>query len=182
MPRWLTGIIIGFLVICVACVAIVYLLKNRFDDNVSNEIAEIVATQVVASTNMNSTTLGQLVLTEDDLDINNVMSIDGSCGFQVTNQDTQIYGVTTEITPSGIRFECATVAYYSAVPVVENGRVELTNAEGSGGMMKIIFSKKRIENGVEDGINNALAAEGLKPISLTLENGEMTIITEQVGA
>jgi hypothetical protein len=179
MPRWVTGIIIGAGVLLIACASFAYVLRHRADSAVAREIASVVAPQVVASISPSDIALGQLVLTEDDLDINNALSLDGSCGFTLSNDGTQIYGVTTEITPAGITFDCASINTYSAVPVVEDGRVELTEIESANSLMKFIFSKDSLGKGFEQGVNSALETKGLTPISITLANGTMTILTEK---
>jgi hypothetical protein len=176
MPRWAAILIIGSLAVCVACGALVYVLWHRTTTVVANEMASVVATQVTGSIRQQDLAIGTIVLTEDDLDVNTVIALDDSCGFNVINSDAEIYGVVTEITPAGITLGCAG-ATYSAVPVVADGRVQLSEMESSNELMRFVISKDKLKDGVEKGINGALEAEGLTPTGLTLQNGSITITT-----
>src|SRR3712207_7517331 len=51
-------------------------------------------------------------------------STSDQCGFNVTNNQATIYGVTTDIDPDGVSIFC--IVTYSAVPVISGGRVDLT--------------------------------------------------------
>jgi hypothetical protein len=177
MSRCLTIVIIGSLAVCVSCGALGYFWLRHSTTAVSNEMASVVATQVTGSLGPQDLASGAIVLTEDDLGVNTYITLDGSCGFNVTNGDAEIYGVKTEITPTGILIGCGG-ARYSAVPVVADGRVQLTQIEASNDLMRLVFSKDNLKKGVEEGINNALAAKGLTPTELTLQNDSLTIMTK----
>jgi hypothetical protein len=177
MPRWVAIIIVGSLAVCVTCGSLGFVFWRKAQSSVSNEIASVIATQVADNIGARALATGEIVLTEDDLDVNTFITLDGSCGFNVTNGDAEIYGVTTEITPTGIRFGCAG-AMYSAVPVILDGRVQLTQFETSNVMMNFVISQDKLKKGVEEGINSALAAKGVTPTGLTLRNGSITILIE----
>jgi hypothetical protein len=178
MARLAAIILGGTLVLCVACGTLVYLFWNHEQTVVAQKVANVIATQVADNFGTSALETDQIVLTEDDLDVNTSIALDGSCGFNVTGGDAEIYGVTTEITPSKIAFGCAGESMYSAIPVVHDGRVELTKFKTSSIITEIIFSKGKLKMGVEKGINDALAAKGVKPVGITLERGSMTILTE----
>ena len=177
MPRWVVILIVGSLAVCVTCASLGVVFWRRAGSAVSNEMANVIATQVADNIGTRALATGEIVLTEDDLDVNTHTTSDGSCGFNVVNSDAEIYGVTTEITPAGILFGCAG-ARYSAVPVVLDSRVQLTQIETSNGVMDFVFSKDKLKKGVEEGINSALAAKGVTPTGLTLQNGSITILIE----
>lgn len=177
MARLALIIVGGTLVLCVACAALVVVYWRKAETSVSTEIAHVITTQVEDNIGASALKTGQVVLTEDDLDINTVTSLDGSCGFNVINSDAEIYGVTTEITTTEIAFGCIG-AEYSAVPVIQDDRVVLTNIAASNGVTNFIFSKEKLKKGFEAGINDALAAKGVKPTGITLKNGSMTILMD----
>src|SRR5215216_1252357 len=177
MPRWVVIIIVGSLSVCVTCGSLGFLFWRKAQSSVSNEIASVIATQVADNIGTRTLATGEIVLTEDDLDVNTFITLDGSCGFNVTNGDAEIYGIKTEITPTEILFGCAG-ARYSAVPVVSDSRVQLTEIETSSGVMDFAFSKDKLKKGVEEGINSALAAKEVTPTGLTLRNGSITILIE----
>jgi hypothetical protein len=178
MGRWVLIIIGGSLALCLGCVVIgVFVVRPRAQSAVASAMADAIATSAAGSISTSALATGELVLTADDLDVNNAISYSGSCGISVTNQETAIYGITTEITPAGIFVGCEG-GNYSAVPVVKDGRVEITEIEVSTGVLKVFLSKNNFEKGMEEGINRALAANKLTPIAITLDDGAMTILTE----
>jgi hypothetical protein len=180
MPRWILGIISGCLVLCVGCGALFLMFLRHEQTVVAQAMANVIATQVADNIGSRALRTGQIVLTEEDLDVNTAISLDGSCGVNVINSDAEIYGVTTEITTAEIAFSCVD-ARYSAVPVVQDGRVELTEIQGPSGVMRFVFSKDKLKQGFEKGINDALAANGVKPTGITLQSGSVTILTESAG-
>ena len=178
MPRWVIVLIIGFLVICVGCASLGFVFRRWTGSAVSNEMANVIATQVTGNIGVTALAAGEIVLTEIDLDVNTHTIDDGSCGFNVVNGDAEIYGVTTEITPAGITFGCAG-GTYSAVPVVIDGQVHLTEIDTSNAVIGVVLSKDKLMNGVEEGINGALDAKDVTPIEIALESGQLTILTEK---
>jgi hypothetical protein len=163
----------GCLVLCVGCAALAVVLWRNAETSVSNEIASVIATQVVD----NIGTSRKVVLSEEDLDINTYITLDGSCGFNVTNGNAEIYGMKTEISKTKITFGCAEVEY-SAVPVVQDGRIVVANIDASNGVMNMVFPKGKLKGALERGLNDAMAARSVKPVGITLRDGSMTILVE----
>src|SRR5215216_4498489 len=85
MPRWVVIIIVGSLSVCVTCGSLGFLFWRKAQSSVSNEIASVIATQVADNIGTRTLATGEIVLTEDDLDVNTFITLDGSCGFNVTN-------------------------------------------------------------------------------------------------
>jgi hypothetical protein len=177
MPRWAVILVVSVLAVCITCVALGFVIRRWTGSAVSTEMANVIATQVTGNIGVSALAAGEIVLTENDLDVNTHTTSDGSCGFNVVNSDAEIYGVTTEITPAGITFSCAG-GTYSAVPVVIDFQVQLTEIEASNVVIGVVFSKDKLMKGVEAGINGALAAKGVTPTGLTLQNGSITILLE----
>jgi hypothetical protein len=175
MPRWLGILLVGSLAVFVTCVMLAIVMWSRAGSAVSHEVASVIATQVADNSDRET---GEIVLTEADLDINNIVSFNGSCGVNLMVGNAEIYGVITEITPSDISFVCADKKY-SAVPVVVDGLVQLTAFEGPGGMIRLVLPRGKLKAGVEKGINDALAARGVTPTGIILHNGSITILTTE---
>ena len=68
------------------------------------------------------------------------------------------------------------------MPVIENGRVALTQITAGDDLLGFFFSEETFEKSLEDGINRPLAARGLTPVSLTLRQGSMTIRVQEIQA
>lgn len=119
----------------------------------------------------------ELVLTATDLNVNNVV-VPGEVGVETGTFGTRIYGIVTEIGVEGISLELPGVTY-SGVPVVEDGRVELTQIQAGDDVLGFIFSEDIFEQSMEEGMNRALEAHALRPISISLRHGSMTILTER---
>ncbi|MEA2525886.1 MAG: hypothetical protein QOF73_3113 [Thermomicrobiales bacterium] len=180
MPRWVVIVIVAPLALCVTCASLGYfVLLPRMRGAVAKEMANAVATSVSSSIVPGEFPTGRLVLTAADLNVNNEF-VPGECGFQVTNDGTRIYGVVTQISPSGIALVCGVT--YSAVPVVENGRVELTQVVVSRGAANFVLPKGKFAEGMENGINRALESNGLTPAAIALQHDSMTIMTNRVAS
>jgi hypothetical protein len=180
MRGWVVGCLVAPLTLCVVCAGGGYFAALPWArSNVSKQIANTVATSVASSIEESGLVSGKFVITEEDLNVNGEQSF-GDCGVNITNSDTAIYGVVTQITPGGITLACAWEpgVAYTAVPVVEADRVELT-VEASSGTLGFLFTKRNVEQGLEGGINRALDAKGLRPIALTLHDGSMTFLVDR---
>jgi hypothetical protein len=123
----------------------------------------------------NPVTGGVIVIEERDLDIN-------SAGISPHASGATIYGMQTEITPDGIEIGSPKARHdqqYSAQPVIANGRVELKDDDRSWIDPFYGSSDRRgVINGLENGVNQALDSKGLRPVSLSLSDGSLSIQTE----
>jgi len=175
------GVPVTLGVVCVAGAYFVALPWVR--TSVSDQMASAVATSIADSIEAGAVASDRIVLAEEDVDVNNQISF-GECGANVTTSGTAIYGIVTRITPAGLSLACmsAPEIAYTAVPVVEAGRVELTEIEPSSGTLGFVFTERNVEQGLEGGINRALEEKGLRPIALTLHDGSMTILVDRVPA
>jgi hypothetical protein len=183
MRRCCLWIVVAALGLCVGCAGLGYFLAlPRFQSAAADQMAESVATSVAGRLAGSAGAAGTLVLREADIDVNND-DADG-CGINVDNAGTRIYGVVTEIRETGITLRCSgnQDLSYSAVPVVEDGRVELTEVTTSSNWMRFLLPKEKFADGLEEGINQALDARGLRPVSIELRDGSMAIRTESAAA
>jgi hypothetical protein len=190
MPRWALILIVAPLAMCVGCASVGYFVvvpwaRARLNEGRSDVTREMedavylsVSRRIEASEPPSGGLVGgdELVLGEADLNVNNTVRPSGS-GFETGTGGTRIYGVVTQISPAGIALLLPGVIY-SGVPVVEGGGVELTRIEASADVLGFIISEDIFEQSLEGGINRALERRGLRPVSITLETGSMTIKIE----
>jgi hypothetical protein len=71
---------------------------------------------------------------------------------------------------------------YTATPVAENGRLELTNVESDNGFLDQMFPADKLAGAIEGGVNDYFEARGLQIVSVDAENGQLTFETERGGA
>jgi hypothetical protein len=85
----------------------------------------------------------------------------------------------TEIDPTGISMLLPGVTY-TGIPVVEDDRIEMTRIDASDEFLGFALSAEMFEESLEHGINLALAGRELRPVSITLRHGAMTVRAEPV--
>ncbi len=61
------------------------------------------------------------------------------------------------------------------MPILVDGRIELTQIEDSGNVLGFIFPDESFEEVMEAGIEDALRDHGLTPVSVMLRSGSMAI-------
>jgi hypothetical protein len=183
MPRWLAVILVSLLVCIVGIVFGGRMLLGRVQDELSEpverSIAESVEAAVLQAIRGQDASSGAVRISQFDLDINTVIGPAGESGFEVTAGSGQdqvtIYGATTTIDDLGIAVDMADIAF-QAMPVVEDGRVEFEQIDFEKGVSGWILPAGAFESGFETGINDALKQSRLTPVSLSLDDGEMTIV------
>jgi hypothetical protein len=71
---------------------------------------------------------------------------------------------------------------YTGVPVAQDGRLELTEVESTGGgFVDRIFPPGIFTGAVEGGVNSYFESQGLEIVSVTAENDRLTIETVEAG-
>lgn len=71
---------------------------------------------------------------------------------------------------------------YTATPVAENGRLELTSVDSTGGgFVEQVFPSDKLAGAVEGGVNSYFDANGLEIVGVTAENDELVIETAASG-
>ena len=185
MPRWAWVTVIGVPLFIVSCFSIGYLavvpaIRNfvaNGQSDVSDQMTETVARSVAANITSPVYWPHRIVIPEQKFNVNNATA-GGEVGFETGTNGTLIYGFVTEIDRQGISLFAGDTVAYSGTPVVQNGLVELTNAQASSSIFKFFLTSEGFEQAIEDGINRALAERGIEPISLTLGDGVLTIVVE----
>lgn len=191
MPRWvLVLVIVAPLALCVGVASLGYVVvrpliktvQAELQSAATNEMAESVFRSVSRRIEESDrathgqTGTGALVLSANDLDVNNA-TVPGEMGIEVGSGGARIYGVVVEISPAGIALVMPGVTY-TGVPVVKDGRVDLTRIRASDDALGFVFSEEMFEESLEGGINRALARYRLRPTSVTLRHGSMIVQTE----
>jgi hypothetical protein len=186
MPRWAIFLIAVPLVLCVGCASAGYFVAwpwlsdqlHQGQEAVADEMTEAVFRSVArrieaGDLSADGPTGGELVLFANDINVNNT-SVPGEVGIETGTEGTWIYGIETEIRPTGVALLLPGVTY-SGLPVVEDGQVVLTRIEAGADVLGFLFSKATFEESLEGGINRALALHELTPLSVTLGHAVMTI-------
>lgn len=193
MRGCLLGLLVVLLVLCVGGAALGYFVGlpwaraaiSKGQMSVSDTMADAVTASVSRRIEERALPKGELVIRSADINVNNT-EVPGEFGIETGTDGTWIYGLETEIDQTGIVLLVPGAPDPSnpdnrmalAVPVVEDGRVELTEVQVATGVMELFLSTDGFERGMEAGINGALQTHGLIPTSITLGNGQMTIQTE----
>lgn len=193
MPRWAIVLTVVPLALCLGCAAFGYVVVWRnlreevvpeIQGNVAGEMAAALSSSV--SNRIEARALGEggiagvdeVVLRAADLDVN-TMAVPGGVGVETGPDGTQVYGVETRVGPGGITVIFPGVMY-SAVPVVADGRVELTRIDAGENPLGFLLPEEVFEAAIEGGIADALGDHGLRPLSLSLRPGAMTIRVEPI--
>lgn len=196
MPRWAIVLTVVPLGICLGCVVLGFIAFRHvvdevvpdLQDDVSDEMAAVLSEYVSRRIEASARAAGgldavdKLVFRPVDLNVNNLLvsSAPGApseVGIETGPEGTVIYGIETRISPSGVTLVLPGVTY-SAVPVVEEGRIELTEIEAGENLLGFIFSDESFEQAIEGGLNDALRDHGLVPVALSLRSGLMTVDVE----
>jgi hypothetical protein len=192
MPRWALVLIVVSLALWISCAFLGYIvvwpwIKSVVSESqaaVTNEMAEAVfqsvSRRIAASDRAadSRTNAIELVLKEDDLNVNNA-EVPGEVGIETGPNGARVYGVVTEIDPTGISMLLPGVTY-TGIPVVEDDRIEMTRIDASNEFLGFALSAEMFEESLEHGINLALAGRELRPVSITLRHGAMTVRAEPV--
>ncbi len=112
---------------------------------------------------------------ERDLTVNNT-AVAGEAGWETGTSGTVVYGFDLRVTPDGLSLGIGEEALFSGVPVIEAGRLELTDVRviDTPSFMGFLTADE-FERVIEGGLNDAFAAHDLAPTSLSLRDGEMTV-------
>lgn len=187
MPTWAKVLVVVPVAFCIGCGALgVFVVwphvKSEATDgwlNVADEMTEAVDTSVARRIRASDLTPNgadghdDLLLREADINVNNANAGD-QVGIEYSPEGTRVFGIETRIDSSRIAIVLPSVTY-SAVPAVQDGRVELTSIESDDDLLGFLFTRESFERAIEDGVNGALHDAGWVPVSLSLRSGLMTI-------
>lgn len=187
MPRWAIVITVVPLGICLGCVALgliaVHLVVDEvvpdLQDDVSDEMAVVLSDHVSrrieasARAGEGMRAIDEVAFRPVDLNVNNLLA-PGQAGIETGSEGTVIYGVETRIDPTGVTLVLPG-ATYTAMPIVANGRIELTGIRAGENPLGFIFSPESFEQAIEGGFHDAFRGHGLTPVSIELASGVMTV-------
>ena len=182
LPRWGIVSLVGVMVLALGCAAlsfgVVLPLHSRYEKATRTQVADTISTSFNQLIRTSPPRSGKLVLRESDLDVNNAIS-SGEVGVDwSSNNGILIYGFETTINAENVTLGIDGSVLYRSIPVVANGLIKFTVVEDSEAnvFMGLLLSKKSFEQGLEIGINRALAGARLTPTGVTLSNGALTIL------
>jgi hypothetical protein len=171
-------LIIGMLPAAILCVGLYFLapaladeLRDAVRESAQDAVAEVFEDEVPATVSP-----GQIVITESDLTIaiedtdrrESTWNIDG-VEVLIENGEVRIVG-----RDSGSRDDEMDIA--AAVPVIQDGRFELT--ERSGVLTIFKSARDAIADQIETEVEALFERSGVVPVSVTAENGRLVIVTE----
>lgn len=161
----------------VCCVLLVFVAGPRIQDEVSEGIGDALSTEVANQIDTTGADLepGTHTISMTDLEqqleaSGNVQNLD-EIEFSAQNGE-----VIFSFGSGGQAFE------FSGVPVAENGNLELTEVNSTGGLPDWLFPPDKLANAVESGINAYFDNQGLDIASVTAENDELVIEAVEAGA
>ena len=175
-PGWLIALTASiFLCVCVGCLIGGIKLRGAGAGQIEQAITPMVSAQIVG----NSVANGSLRIYEPDLNINNEIRL-GEAGIMTGNDGTSIYGFQTQISPIGIVIDTpgSSFLHLETTPTVKNGRIGLPHQQSwRSSFLSITGFGKGVISEVENGINEALEARRLKPVSVTMHEDFLIIET-----
>ena len=162
------------LVLCVACVGLLYfLVLPRSQDAIANQFHDGVATVVSDQIAASPVAAGQYVITQEELTGSLVSKVSGSSGASVD-------GVQTTISPSGIKILIKSDSNEWTVDVsvaAENGQLIVTKVHSDNWLVKQLMPDDKLKKAIQDGVNTALAAQKMSLSAVSLQDGKMTLTT-----
>lgn len=179
MQKVLLGIALSTVLICSAAGIYGYLrvwprIPGIFSGALESEISSEIEASIGPRVSAMGSTSGQLLISEQDLDFNTLVDDSGDSGVDVTNGEATIYNSVLTVGPNGIDVSLAGVQLH-AVPAITHGQFDLIELESTGGLAGKLIDPHAIEQGIESGINAALAQAPQKPQSVVTSEGYLTI-------
>ena len=167
-------VILAIIGMCLlVCVGVVVYAVTQIGPGFKRNLSHVTATEVASQIGDGRPVgPGEYVLTAQDL----------TSGInQQIADDQNVDGVQVTIQPDGVEITAdlgsQTVSYRADV-VADGGEVRLTDAKANAGFLGNVVPSDWIAGGVEDGINAYFRANDLRVASVTLEPGQMRIVTE----
>jgi len=172
MGRRFTFIVVGILGVCVICCGLVWFVAiPRARDTVEDGLREAVGTEVaVRVAPLGTAEPGEYVITEADL----LRQFNEA----VADNSAEVKDLGLDITPDQIRIGFTSGeqdAEYTGRLVAVDGRLEVQDMQTSSGFLDFLFPASIVANGIEDGVNNFLAANNLILTNLVMEDGQITL-------
>jgi hypothetical protein len=159
------------------CLALWFVGLPRLQDTVSDGIRDGLSTEIADQLGGTGATLqpGTHTISMDELEqqlrtSGNTENVDD---IRFTAENGRL---TLAFGSQGQSFE------YTGVPVAENGELQLTDVESTGGgFLERFFPAGKLADAVEGGVNSYFSAQGLDVVGVTAENDQLVIETEASG-
>ena len=162
------------LVLCVACVGILYfVVLPRSQDAIADQFHDGVATVVSIQIAASPVAPGQYVITDQKLTDSLLNRVSGSSGASVD-------GIQALISPTGIQILIKSDNNNWTVDVsvaAENGQLVVTQVKSDNWLVRQLLPNDKLKKAIQDGVNSALAAQNLSLSAITLQQGQMILVT-----
>ncbi len=179
MQKFLLGFVVIFVLLCAGGGLYGYFriwprVPAAISAETENQIADSVQSAVSQRIAASGRNPNQIVLYAQDFDFNDYVDGTGESGFEYTNGDVTIYNSVVTIDASGIDIYLGDMHVHAGVDVID-GRIELVDPRTDRGLTGFLAEPDAIVNGIERGMNDALAMAGKPPHQVTMNSGYLTI-------
>lgn len=168
------GALVGLVLIC--CLAVWFVGIPRFQGWMEEGLSEGISTEVAQQLDSAGGDLAPGTHTVDMAQLESELADVGNLNpddFEMTASNGQI----------SIRFgQTGQQVGYIGDVSAENGRLVVSNMESTEGGLDFLLPPDRLENAIENGVNNYFAARGLSIQSVTADNNQITVDTVPAGA
>jgi hypothetical protein len=168
------GSLFGLGIVCIGLLYFVGLPRVR--DGIADQFQESLATVVSEQVSAQTLTAGTYVVTDQQLTTGLRGQVDGGTGTNIEDISARISPEMVQIVFNSDNDEVTMDLLVAA----ENGKLVVTDATVNNSVFRFFLPEKKLKEAVEDGVNQALAAQGLRLSSVQLAAGEMTLVTEPV--
>lgn len=177
---WLiiAGSILGLCVL--SCAAIFFLGIPAVREGLRDEIEQSVSTEVaqqIPAPPGGEAQPGEYTITEE--------SLQTSLRGNLDEEGDSAGDVFVDITPTGIEIGIISrgqTATYGGVPIAENGRFVVRDAESSSRFLSFLLPSDEFGEALEDAVNNYLTDNSLELSALELTDGAIVLTTVPAGA
>lgn len=140
--------------------------ENQIADSVQSAVSQRIA---AAGRNPN-----QIVIYAQDFDFNDYVDGTDESGFDYANGDVTIYNSVVTIDANGIDVYLADMHLHAGMEVID-GRIELVDPRTDRGLTGFLAKPDAIVDGIERGMNEALAMAEKPVHRVTMNSGYLTI-------
>lgn len=168
------GSLFGLGIVCIGLLYFVGLPRVR--DGIADQFQNSLATVVTNQVNAQSLNAGTYVISEEMLTAGLQSEVDGGTGTSINNITARITDQIVQIVFDSDNDDVTMDLQVAA----ENGRLAVTNTTISNSVFRFFLPEDKLREAVEDGVNNALAQQGLRLDAITLAAKEMTLVTTPV--
>jgi hypothetical protein len=166
------GSLFGLGIVCIGLLYFVGLPRVR--DGIADQFKDSLATVVAAQVTGQPVSAGTYLITDQQLTEGLQSEVDGGSGTSIKDISARITDQMVQIVFASDNDDVTMDLQVAA----ENGKLVVTDATINNGIFRFLLPEKKLADAVEEGVNNALAAQGLQLQSVALAMGEMTLVTQ----